>query len=425
MSVISPTLFGWVFLCGLYLIPGHLSAQKLYRIGAENGDCQYAIELLDTIFGPTTPPLGPGSVPEFNSTKHDLHSFELEHHTVWYFFETPDNCDLLLEVVPISVKDDYDFILFKYEGDKTCEDIRERRIVPVRSCISRNDTSIQSRTGLSYTAKDDFIHSGPGPSFARPISVQKGEKYLLVLDNVYASGDGHYLYLKYRNCRAPEPVITVQPSNYLNMNIRETGTLKPVKARITLTNKSAAGSDTGTQVWEDSSALFIKINRNTQYQLLVQAPGYFQFTDNVKTGADYQTYLKTVNLVPIKEGKKVSFSNILFVGGSDQFLRESYPVMEDIIQTLKDQPGIEIEIIGHVNEPYNNRSGKSAAENQTLSEKRAFAVYQYLIRKGIASSRLSWQGKGSSEMIYPYASTEEQMQANRRVELYIKKYSNE
>ncbi|HRZ41613.1 MAG TPA: OmpA family protein [Bacteroidales bacterium] len=425
MSLISHTFFCWVFLFGIYLIPWHASAQKLYRIGAENGDCQNAIELLDTVFGPTTPPLGPGSVPEFNSTKHDLYSFEQEHHTVWYIFEALDDCDLLLEVVPLSVKDDYDFILFRYEGDNTCADIRERKIIPVRSCISRNDTLIKSRTGLSYSAKDDFIHSGPGPSFSRPLPMKKGERYLLVLDNVYSGGDGHHLYLKYGNCRKPEPAVQVQPSNYLNLTVRESGTIKPVAARITLIDKSATGADADSVIWEDSSSIFTKMKRSAQYQLLVQAPGYFQFSDIVKTGADFQTYLKTVNLVPIKEGKKVSFSNILFVGGSDQFLRESYPVLEDIIQTLKDQPGIEIDIIGHVNEPYNNRSGKSTAENQTLSEKRAFAVYQYLIRKGIASSRLSWQGKGSTEMVYPYASTEDQMQANRRVELYIKKYSSE
>lgn len=419
-SLISAALILPALLCS-----SHLNSQILFRIGPENADCNHAIELIDTLYGPTTAPVGYGEVMEISSHKNDLFAFEQEHHTVWYLFEAMDYCDLLLEIIPLSLKDDYDFILYRYEGEQTCRLIREKQLNPVRTCISRNDTAQGSRTGLSYSAKDEYIHSGPGPSFARPLPVKAGEKYLLVVDNVYPDGLGHHVRLMYRNCQEPHVQPVEPPSNYLNINIRDGKSLKPVPAQILLVNKAALQPDQSHLEWKDTASLFIKLDRQSQYQLVVKASGYFQFTDQVKTGADYQTYLKTVNLNKIEEGKKVSFNNILFVGGSDQFLRESYPVLDDIIQTLQDQQGIEIQIIGHVNEPYNSRSGLSSAQNQTLSEKRALAVYQYLIRKGIASSRLSWIGKGNSEMIYPYATTEEQMQANRRVELYIKKSGDE
>ncbi|MFO7722298.1 MAG: OmpA family protein [Bacteroidales bacterium] len=411
----------------LTILQGIFSAtgQVLYRIGPEHADCPNAIELYDTVYGPTTAPVGPGEAMELSSYRNDLFSFEQEHHTVWYLFEVPDHCDLLLDIVPLSEQDDYDFLIFKYIGDETCRLIRDKKHKPVRSCISRNDLKIGSRTGLSYEAKEEYIHSGPGPSYAMALPVKAGERYLLVLDNVYPGGNGHHIHLKYRNCHEPPHVEPDPPSNFLNLNIRDANTLQMIDGDISLINRTASKSEEATQRWEGTGSLITRLDRQTTYQIVVKAEGYFQSTDQVKTGADYQTYLKTIHLNRIVEGKKVSFSNILFFGGTDQFLRESYPVLDDIIQTLTDQPGIEVEIIGHVNEPYNNRSGNTPAQNQTLSEKRAQAVYQYLIRKGVDAKRLSWVGKGNSEMIYPYANTEDQMQANRRVELYIKKYGNE
>ncbi len=418
----SKTRFTSIIILILFMT-GILSArgQVLYRIGPENADCDNPIHLYDTIYGPTTPPVGHGEIIEFNSHKNDLYSFEKEHHTVWYTFEAHENCDLLLDIIPLSIKDDYDFLLFRYEGTQTCQMIREKKLIPLRSCISRNDTAINSRTGLNADASDDFIHAGPGPSYAKALPVKAGEQYLLILDNVYPDGNGHYVHFKFRNCREKSEPEETTPSNYLNINVRDASTFNMIDADIILINRSVPKSEEATMQWKKTGSLFISIEKQTTYQIIVKAPGYFQFTDQIKTGADYQTYLKTVNLNRIEEGKKVAFNNIHFIGGSDQFLRESYPVLEDIIQTLMDQPDIEIEIIGHVNDPYNNRSGMSPAHNQTLSDKRAQAVYEYLVRKGISTSRLSWIGKSNSEMIYPYANTEEQMQANRRVELYIKK----
>jgi len=415
----------WMILLIAIGLTGTLKSQILYRIGPEHADCRNAIELYDTIYGPTTPPIGGGSVVEFDSHRADLYSFEKEHNTVWYLFEVDASCDLLLDIIPLSKGDDYDFILYRYQGPETCDLILRREIKPVRSCISRNDLTIGGRTGLSYDAKDEFIHSGPGSSYAKALPVKKGEKYLLVLDNVYPNGDGHHLHLKYRNCGETPAEPAEKPSNFLNLSVRDGSTFEPLKARITLTNRSAARSGASPQTeWDSISNIITPLEQQSTYQIIVKAAGYFQFTDQVRTGNDFQTYLKTASLHRIEEGKSVSFSNILFLGGSEQFLRESYPVLDDIIQTLKDQPGIEIEIIGHVNHPLNSRGGNTAAQNQSLSERRAQAVYSYMVRKGIAAGRLSWSGKGSTEMVYPYAATEEEMQANRRVDLLIKKQGN-
>ncbi len=72
-----------------------------------------------------------------------------------------------------------------------------------------------------------------------------------------------------------------------------------------------------------------------------------------------------------------------------------------------------VHIVGHTD------STGPADYNQRLSERRARAVYDYLVDRGVDPNRLRWEGRGESE---PRASnaTEAGRQLNRRVEIYIK-----
>ena len=71
---------------------------------------------------------------------------------------------------------------------------------------------------------------------------------------------------------------------------------------------------------------------------------------------------------------------------------------------------------GHIEGHTDNTS--SAAHNQTLSEKRAQAVYIYLVDKGVPADKLSYAGYGYSR---PVASndTPEGRQQNRHVEIWV------
>lgn len=56
--------------------------------------------------------------------------------------------------------------------------------------------------------------------------------------------------------------------------------------------------------------------------------------------------------------------------------------------------------------------------NLDLSARRAGAVVNYLIEKGVTPERLEWTGYGETRPIYPN-DTEDQKEANRRVEFRI------
>jgi OmpA-OmpF porin, OOP family len=72
---------------------------------------------------------------------------------------------------------------------------------------------------------------------------------------------------------------------------------------------------------------------------------------------------------------------------------EFRPVLDEAAQTLQDNPEINVRIEGHTD------SIGSDSYNQELSERRAEAVKQYLVSKGIAASRLGTEGKGETEPI--------------------------
>jgi outer membrane protein OmpA-like peptidoglycan-associated protein len=84
----------------------------------------------------------------------------------------------------------------------------------------------------------------------------------------------------------------------------------------------------------------------------------------------------------------------------------------DAARILKDNPTIHVEIGGHTD------SIGSDAYNQRLSERRARAVADELIRDGISASRLTVRGYGERKPVADNK-TEEGRARNRRVEIVV------
>ena len=107
----------------------------------------------------------------------------------------------------------------------------------------------------------------------------------------------------------------------------------------------------------------------------------------------------------------VSTQGIYFDTGSDRIRPESTPTLKEIGQMLNEHPELKLRIEGHTDNVGN------AASNQTLSERRADAVRQFLVSTyGIDASRLGAKGFGATKPVASN-STQEGQQNNRRVEL--------
>lgn len=107
----------------------------------------------------------------------------------------------------------------------------------------------------------------------------------------------------------------------------------------------------------------------------------------------------------------VATHGILFDVGSDHIRAESTPTLKSISDMLTAHPDLKLMIEGHTD------NVGSALSNQSLSERRAAAVKQYLVTMAhVDAARLSTKGYGASKPIAPNT-TAEGRQDNRRVEL--------
>lgn len=112
------------------------------------------------------------------------------------------------------------------------------------------------------------------------------------------------------------------------------------------------------------------------------------------------------------KAKAISLSGIYFVTDSAELKSESIAVLNATAETLKANPGVAVEIAGHTD------STGEADYNQSLSERRANAVREYLVSQGVDRSQLSANGYGESESVADNSTTEGRAE-NRRVELRV------
>lgn len=121
----------------------------------------------------------------------------------------------------------------------------------------------------------------------------------------------------------------------------------------------------------------------------------------------------TVETVNDGEALKITFdSGILFATNSSTVSDASKSALRNFSNTLKENPDTYIKIVGHT-----DNTGR-VDYNQTLSEKRAQSVYDYLMYQGVTNSRMTYEGKGIHD---PIASNDspEGRSLNRRVEIMI------
>lgn len=105
-------------------------------------------------------------------------------------------------------------------------------------------------------------------------------------------------------------------------------------------------------------------------------------------------------------------SGITFAYDKADVQPQFQPTLNDVASVLSQYPKTYIDVYGHTD------SDGSDAYNQTLSERRAQSVANYLVTKGVQSARIGTRGYGESQPIASNA-TEEGKAANRRVEIKI------
>ncbi|MES2139428.1 MAG: OmpA family protein [Bacteroidota bacterium] len=163
--------------------------QKLQKL--PNADMQNALEIQDSIVGPTNVSKGYGNVMDFQDNGHvapGQGGGPKEENSAWFKLNIDHDTMLTFDIVPIDSLDDYDFAIFKCPDANSIKDIKssKKKSKPERLCYSYC-TSKSGVTGLSQYTTNTNIGSGNGPAYVAGIPVKAGESYYLYVDCFQAS----------------------------------------------------------------------------------------------------------------------------------------------------------------------------------------------------------------------------------------------
>lgn len=200
---------------------------------------------------------------------------------------------------------------------------------------------------------------------------------------------------------------------WLKGNVFDRTTSLPINANISLkTENDTILSVFTTSSISDGYALILQ--QFGSYSIHISATGYY-VSDTVITIAGLSSFnevIRNFSLIPKKAGVVIEMKNILFKVNSSVLEDTSYAEIDKVAKFMHDNPGVAIEIRGHTNGLCDDDFCNS------LSAKRAKAVVDYLIKKGIDADRLSFKGLGKT-MPVADNNTAAGRQANQRVEFMI------
>jgi outer membrane protein OmpA-like peptidoglycan-associated protein/tetratricopeptide (TPR) repeat protein len=211
-----------------------------------------------------------------------------------------------------------------------------------------------------------------------------------------------------------------KPTTFIKGYVTDEVTGKPVQALINI--KELQSGKEVFQLQTDEDGYFISgITAGKNYACTAVHKDYsyhaenFDLTDRNLLLDPYTLDIKLRPIVRQEETKvqtPVVLQNIFFATGSAELLATSDHEIALIHSMMTENPNISIKLTGHTDDV------GMESDNLLLSQKRAKAVADAIIAKGIAPNRISSEGKGES-MPVADNQTEDGRKKNRRTEMTI------
>ncbi|MGD9492265.1 MAG: OmpA family protein [Bacteroidales bacterium] len=188
---------------------------------------------------------------------------------------------------------------------------------------------------------------------------------------------------------------------------------KPVEAKIEIKNLTTK-EIREIPVDHETGEYVAAIKFESDFMLTVKKPDFvYESTYISKEDSSFAEPTSVdVDLEPVQLGKAYRMKDIYYESNSADLTAESKKVLDEFIEFLNENPNIKVKIQGHTD----NIGGD--AFNLTLSENRAHSVYEYLVSRGVSSSRLSYKGFGETQPV-DTNDTEAGRAMNRRTEFLV------
>ncbi len=194
-----------------------------------------------------------------------------------------------------------------------------------------------------------------------------------------------------------------------------------VGVKVTVIDKATGEIVASTVTGKDGKWHFV-LPEDREYDVVFEKDGFKKKLVNVKPGDvsdEIRMMLNPLELQPsTKKGDKLEIRNIYFEHAKATLSKDAYPTLDNIVKFLKANPTVKVELSAHT-----DMVGKDRY-NLKLSDKRAKAARDYVIKAGISGSRVRGKGYGEKYILnrcksYSAKCSDEEHAVNRRVEMKI------
>jgi peptidoglycan-associated lipoprotein len=160
--------------------------------------------------------------------------------------------------------------------------------------------------------------------------------------------------------------------------------MPPVLEPGQTTNLSAPATDpdgdTITYTWSAPAGTFSSQNGMNTIWTAPNAPGNYPLTVTAQDGRG-GTATSTIT-IPVTRREALVFEDVHFDFDMSSLKPEAIRILDDAVSKLQANPGLTVTIEGHTD------SVGTAEYNLSLGERRANAVRDYLLNRGIAAARM-------------------------------------
>ncbi len=166
---------------------------------------------------------------------------------------------------------------------------------------------------------------------------------------------------------------------------------KRLQANVQLTDLTSGKEVYNGQTDIQDGKIVLPLPVDRSYAVLVNKEGYLPFSLNfdLTQKENAQSYHLDMPLNPIHSKVENVLNNVFFDLAKATLRPESRIELINLVNYLKTNSSLKIEVQGHTD------SQGDAQKNMVLSEQRAKAVYDFLLKEGIAAERISYKGFGS------------------------------
>ncbi|MTI29610.1 hypothetical protein E1171_02195 [Cytophagales bacterium RKSG123] len=243
------------------------------------------------------------------------------------------------------------------------------------------------------------------------VSLDGKTAYYSVDQRMEVDGVGSQLY----EVALPEEVSVKRRSDFVSGKVFDAKTKRPLGATVELYDLNKDSKIAQVQADEVSGEYLMVLSEGSSYALYVNKKGYlFQSLsfDYENQNDEWSSVKLDVYLKPLTVGEAVPLNNIFFAIDSYLLDDKSKTELKKVVNFMELNPKLRVEIGGHTDDV------GSSSYNQKLSEQRAKAVYEFLLKAGIASGQLEYKGFGK-EKPFVKNSSEVNRQKNRRIEFKV------